>query len=50
MVLRAGMLPSLGKHRQPANEKGTPFRNEKRGAAARNSTKTTVIRSNNVAC
>jgi hypothetical protein len=30
MVLRAGMLSSVGKHRQPANEKGMAFRNEKR--------------------
>jgi hypothetical protein len=30
MVLRAGMLTSLGEHRQPANEKGMALRNEKR--------------------
>jgi hypothetical protein len=36
MVLRAGILTSLGKHRQPANEKGTALRNEKQSAAARN--------------
>jgi len=39
MVLRAGMLSSVGKHRQPANEKGMAFRNEKRSLAARKPTK-----------